>query len=152
MWQVSHFVVLSYWLLPNTTCNALTLALHSVNQTKEEGKLLTTNVLSVQQTQTVLFLYCLLLPLSFSIFCTFVVKPEFITMLRTAGLLNSIHPLVILVQCILSCLCCLYIFALYLSVLGVKRPGMGLITSRRGAGVKERVVVPLPPPDLYVLL
>ena len=37
IWQVSHFVVLSYELLL-TTCNALTLALHSVNKQKNNER------------------------------------------------------------------------------------------------------------------
>jgi len=60
----------TYKLLLNTICNPLTLALHSTNQPKKRkekknNKKDTTNVLSVQPTQT-LFLYCLVFPLCLS--------------------------------------------------------------------------------------
>jgi len=38
IWQVSHSAVMSYELLLNTICNALTLALHSVNKQKNNER------------------------------------------------------------------------------------------------------------------
>ena len=66
LWKSDKSPILQYFHtnLQNTICNALTLALHITNKriTKD-----TTNVLSVQPTQTVLFVHCLV----FSIVCPY---------------------------------------------------------------------------------
>jgi hypothetical protein len=52
LWKsdISHFAVLSFKQLLNTICNALAVALHSVNK-QNNNEILTTNILLVQPTQ-----------------------------------------------------------------------------------------------------
>jgi len=60
---VSHFAVLSYKPLLNTICNALTLALHSVNKQKNNERFSELMLFQCNPNKQLLFVYCLVFPL-----------------------------------------------------------------------------------------